>query len=130
MRIRPSLRRRAFTLLEVLVALVLLSVGILGVSTSAALVSRMIGDGARLTLAATVATARLEQLRAIPCASATAGAAVTRGVEERWSVAPMGGASLSALEVQLSVTYRLRTQISDGPTRTQRFRGAIHCSDA
>ena len=129
MRTRPSARRRGFTLLEVLIALVLLSIGILGVSMSAALVSRMVGDGSRLTLAAAIATARLEQLRSIPCASATSGTAVTRGVEERWSVAALGP-GLNALEVQLSVTYPLRTQFGTGPTRTQLFRGAIHCTDA
>lgn len=128
MRTPPSAHRRGFTLLEVLVALVLLSIGILGVAMSAASVSRMVGDGSRLTLAATIATARLEQLRAIPCASATSGTAITRGIEERWSVAAMG-AALSALEVQLSVTYPLRSQFNAGPTRTQLFRGAIHCTD-
>lgn len=128
MRTPPSAHRRGFTLLEVLVALVLLSIGILGVAMSAASVSRMVGDGSRLTLAATIATARLEQLRAIPCASATSGTASTRGIEERWSVAAMG-AALSALEVQLSVTYPLRSQFGAGPTRTQLFRGAIHCTD-
>ena len=129
MQLRPLRSRRAFTLLEVLTALVLLGVGILGVSASATLVSRMIGDGSRLTLAATIATARLEQLRAIPCASATSGTAITRGIEERWSVAAMGP-RLNALEVQLSVTYPLRTHFATGPTRTQLFRGAIHCTDA
>ena len=124
-----SAHRRGFTLLEVLVALVLLSIGILGVAMSAALVSRMVGDGSRLTLAATIAITRLEQLRAIPCASATSGTTITRGIEERWSVAAMG-AGLRALEVQLSVRYPLRTQSGTGPTRTQLFRGAIHCTDA
>lgn len=121
----PRRPRRAFTLLEVLVALVLLGVGILGLSGSATLVSRIIGDGSRLSLAATIATARLEQLRAA-CASATAGSAVTRGVEERWSVAPIRTSSPAALEVRISVTYPLRTR--SGPAaRTQRFRGAVPC---
>ncbi len=130
MRTRLPSRRRAFTLLEVLVALVLLGVGILGISASAALVSRMVGDGSRLNLAASIATTRLEQLRAMPCASATSGAATTRGVEERWSIAPMGPDPLRALEVQLSVTYRLRMNHGAGASRTQLFRGAVHCTNA
>ena len=113
----------AFTLLEVLIALVILGVGILGLSANAALVSRLIGDGSRLTLAATVATSRLEQLRATPCASATSGSATTRGIEERWSV---GAMSVSALDVEVSVTYPLRTGAGDS-SRTQRFRGGIPC---
>ena len=121
--------RRAFTLLEVLVALTLLGAGVLGLSASATLVSRMIGDGARLTLAATIATARLERLRALPCANATSGSATTRGIEERWSVTATGSPA-RALEVELSVTYRVRASHAPGAMRTQRFRGAVPCAAA
>lgn len=117
-----------FTLLEVLVALVVLSAGILGLAASSALVSRLIGDGSRLTVAATLATARFEQLRALPCSSVAAGAAVTRGIEERWTATPMGPPGASrALEVQLSVTYHLRAFRAGDPERTQQFTGAVPC---
>ena len=116
-----------FTLLEVLVALVLLGTGILGLVVTAALVSRLVGDGSRLTTAATVATARVEQLRAFGCTAAASGSAVTRGIEERWTIAPLGPGRPRGLEVQLSVTYRLRAFRGSDTTRTQRFRGAIPC---
>jgi prepilin-type N-terminal cleavage/methylation domain-containing protein len=116
-----------FALLEVLVALVILSAGILGLAGNAALVSRLVGDGSRLTVAATVATARLEQLRALPCGSVVPGQAVTRGIEESWTAAPMGSAEPRALEVRLSVTYRLRGGRSGDLRRTQRFTGAVPC---
>src|SRR5688572_18930958 len=117
--------RDGFTLLEVIVALVVLGTGILGLAASAALVSRLIGDGSRLTLAATVATARLEHLQSLPCGIIAAGAGVTRDVEERWTAASMGPPGQpSALEVQLSVTYRLRGHQSGDPARTQQFTGA------
>ena len=116
--------RRAFTFLEVLVALVILGVGVVGLSGNAALVSRLVGDGARLNLIAAIATARFEQLRALPCASVTPGNTITGGIEERWTVAPLGGAGHgSALQVEVTVTYRLRA----GPARTQRFRGGLPC---
>ena len=114
----------AFTLLEVLVALVILGVGILGLSANAALVSRLVGDGSRLTLAATVATARFELLRSMPCATATSGSARTRGIEHRWSVETT---SASTLEVEVSVTYPLRSGGAHS-SRTQRFRGAVPCA--
>jgi prepilin-type N-terminal cleavage/methylation domain-containing protein len=120
--------RRAFTLLEVLVALVILGVGVLGLSGHAALVSRLVGDGARLTLAATIATTRLEQLRALACASVSSGTGITYGIEERWSVAPMSASGrVTALEVQLSVTYQLRRRASGHSIRTQQFRGTVPC---
>lgn len=130
--VRPvSSTGEGFTLLEVLVALIVLGTGILGLSANAALVLRLVGDGSRLTVAATVATARLEQLRALPCASVAAGTAVTRGIEERWAVAPLGpGGAPRALEVHLTVTYRLRAFRQADPARTQSFRGAVPCHGA
>ena len=127
--VRPvSSTADGFTLLEVLVALVVLGTGILGLSANAALVLRLVGDGSRLTVAATVATARLEQLRALPCASVVAGTAVTRGIEERWTVAPLGpGGEPRALEIHQTVTYRLRAFRRPDPERTQSFRGAVPC---
>src|SRR5918993_2098459 len=130
MHLQPPRCRRAFTLLEVLLALVLLGTGILGLSASAGLVSRLVGDGSRLTLAAALATARLEQLRALPCASTTAGGATARGIEQRWTVTPMGASPPRALEIQITVTYRLRSHQGAGTTRTQAFRGAVPCADA
>ena len=120
--------RHAFTLLEVLVALVVLGVGILGLSGNAALVSRLVGDGSRLTLAATVASSRLEHLRTLPCAGITSGRATTRGIEETWSVAQMSPSLTSALEVQLTVTYPVRISSGARSSRTQRFRGAVPCT--
>ena len=121
-------RRPAFTLVEVLVALTTLGVGLLGLSASAMLVTRMVGDGSRLTVAATVAATRLETLRALPCAVTTSGSAVTRGIEERWTVAPIGAPDApSALEVAVSVSYRLRSVPRGDSARTQRFRGSLPC---
>jgi type II secretory pathway pseudopilin PulG len=130
--VRPvSSTGEGFTLLEVLVAFVVLGTGILGLSASAALVLRLVGDGSRLTVAATVVTARLEQLRALPCASVAPGTAVTGSIEERWAVAPLGpGGVPRALEVHLTVTYRLRAFRRAGPARTQSFRGAVPCHGA
>jgi prepilin-type N-terminal cleavage/methylation domain-containing protein len=117
--------RPAFTLLEVLIALLLLGVGILGLSGTATLVSRLVGDGSRMTLAATIAMNRLEQFHGVACASAASGSAMTRGVTERWTVTPLGA---RALEVAVSVTYPLRSRGGAGPARTQRFRGALPCA--
>ena len=120
--------RSGFTLLEILVALTLLGIGILGLTASTTLVSRLAGDGARLTLAATVATARFERLRALRCASATSGSASTRGIDERWSVATTG--SSRSLEVQLTVTYLVRARQGATPMRTQIFSSAVPCAGA
>jgi prepilin-type N-terminal cleavage/methylation domain-containing protein len=57
--------RSGFTIAESLVAVVVLSVGILALVGSAALTSRMAGRGAQSTRTGLVAAARIERLRQI-----------------------------------------------------------------
>ena len=57
--------RQGFTLIEVLVAVTVLGIGILGLVGSSAMVTRMIGRGRTDTMAADVLTSRADQLRRI-----------------------------------------------------------------
>lgn len=70
--------KRGFTIVEVLVAIVVLTVGLLGLVTTAALVTRMIGRGQRAAVAATFAAQRMERLRVTGCTSQTGGADTLR----------------------------------------------------
>jgi len=67
--------QRGFTIIEVIIAIVVLTVGLLGLVTTAALVTRMIGQGQRSAVAATFATQQAEQLRAGGCLARTDGSA-------------------------------------------------------
>jgi prepilin-type N-terminal cleavage/methylation domain-containing protein len=104
---------RGFTILEVMVAVVLLTVGVLALVSSSAMVSRMIGKGRGATVAVQVGAARLERLRRIAgsttprCVSPdfTGDSAVTDGVLEHWVVAPPSGAGL-ARRVSVILAYR------------------------
>ncbi len=64
---------RGFTIVEVIVAIIVLTVGLLGLVASSALVTRMIARGQRSNNAATFAARRLEILRATGCRSRAAG---------------------------------------------------------
>ncbi len=66
-------REQGFTLVEVIVAILVLTVGILGLVTSAALVTRMIARGQRSAVQSLFAQRRLEMLRSSACVSQTAG---------------------------------------------------------
>lgn len=89
---------RGFTLIEVLVAIVLLTVGVMALVGSAAMVSRMIGRGRGSTVAVQIATARLEKLRRLAgsttpkCSSPqfVSDSAITAGMSESWIVEPAG----------------------------------------
>ena len=85
--------RRGFTLVELMVAIIILAIGILGLAGTSAVITRQIGSASRQTVAATVAQSRFDSLSSIDCAGlAPAGGATsgtyssTRGVTERWRV--------------------------------------------
>ena len=106
-------RRNGFTMVEIMVALVLLTVGVMALVGSSAMISRMIGKGRGSTIAVQVATARLERLRRVAssttprCTSPefTTDSATTAGVAERWVVSPPSGGGLSR-RVSVVLTYR------------------------
>jgi prepilin-type N-terminal cleavage/methylation domain-containing protein len=104
-------RDRGFTVVEVLLALVVLVVGVLALVGSSALVSRMIGQGREATRASQAAAGRLEWLRQLarssspPCTDPQFGSgdSVSSGVNLRW-VVPAAGA---VRQVVLAVEYRI-----------------------
>jgi type II secretory pathway pseudopilin PulG len=89
----------AFTLVEVAVALVVLSVGVLALLGSAALMSRMIGRGRQSTLVGQVAATRIERLRQVafatipPCTGTEwrSDCAIGPGLTESWQILDPAG---------------------------------------
>ncbi|MDQ3222572.1 MAG: prepilin-type N-terminal cleavage/methylation domain-containing protein [Gemmatimonadota bacterium] len=98
-----------FTLIEVLVATLVLTVGIIALAGSSASVTRMIGRGKIETRAAQAATRRVEVLRLaakVPplCtdpAFASGGPVISGGMSESWQVPDSG----TPRHVRVSVTY-------------------------
>jgi prepilin-type N-terminal cleavage/methylation domain-containing protein len=86
--------RQGSTLIEVLMALTILSVGVLGLVGASATVNRMLGHGRWSSITMSVATRRMDLLRAMAqdstsCASLAGGSGVLAGgLTERWSVVP------------------------------------------
>ena len=71
--------RKGFSLIELMVAIMMLTVGLLGLAATTAVSTQMIGAGGRHTLAASVAQSRFETMQRGPCAALTAGSSYTRG---------------------------------------------------
>lgn len=106
-------REQGFTVVEVVVALLVLTVGVTALVGSSALVSRQIGRGRSIGNATQVAVQRLETLRRAAnrrtsvggskCqhSSFASGTATTRGVSESWGVASSG----TLRQVVDTVTY-------------------------
>jgi prepilin-type N-terminal cleavage/methylation domain-containing protein len=98
------------TLVEVLVAVVVLAIGIVALAGGSALVTRMIGRGKVETRAAQAASRRVEALRlaaysTTPRCTAAAfvsgGPVMDGGVSESWVVPPAG----KVRRVRVTVTY-------------------------
>jgi len=86
---------RGFTLVEVLIAVIVLGIGVTALVGSSALVTRMVGRGISETKAAEAANRRLESLRLLAyqtsprCTAggfASGGPTTTNTIRERWIV--------------------------------------------
>lgn len=106
--------RQGFTLVEVLVSLMVLSVGVMALVGSSATVTKMIGGGRHDTRAVLVAEKRLEILRQqayrqspwCSHASFASGTGTTLGMTERWGVSGTG----RTRTIADTVIYRVHRQ--------------------
>lgn len=83
--------RRGSSIIEVLIAFVLLMVAIGGLLSTSNAVARQMGGGRRQSVAASVAQSRLDSLASLSCTNlAQTGVAsasrTTRGIAESWTV--------------------------------------------
>jgi len=111
MRTHPRLRT-AFTLVELLIACLLLGVGVLGLASTAVAVARLTGDSTRSGEAVERGQARMETMRSSQCVAA-GGTLTMRGISEWWSSAPAaGGASLAdSVRYSEGVRHALHTEL-------------------
>ena len=102
--VRRSQSPRGFTLVELLVALLLLDVGLLGLVGFAAALSRDGNDTRATARAWAIASARIERMASVACGGTTAGSATSREVAEWFTDTP--GANETRL---LSDSVRIAT---------------------
>ncbi len=118
-----------FTILEILIAVVVLMVGVLGLVMTAALVTRMMGRANRAQLAANYASQRMEKMRTAACIDAqrTAGTdTLYRGgsliATNTWSYTALGNSyyRLSVITRWETVKNNLRSDTLEAgvPCRT------------
>jgi Tfp pilus assembly protein PilV len=98
---RPLSRlRAAFTLVELLVACLVLGVGVLGLASTSVAIARLTGDSARAGAAVERGQARVEAMRSSRCTT-SGGTVVVGGIAEWWATAPAPGGA----QLQDSVRY-------------------------
>ena len=78
--------RHGFTLVELLVAIVVFTIGALALAGTAGLVAMHVGDGGRLTITAHIARSVLDSLRSQSCDRARSGSSSRGSVVTTWAV--------------------------------------------
>ena len=110
--------RTGFTIVELLVAIVVLTIGVLALAATAGLVAAHVGDGGRLTTSAHAARSALDSLGGLACGRLTGGSSVRGGITVRWAVARD---SLAA-EISATAGSELRRR-----SRTDTYRATVPC---
>lgn len=104
--------RSGFTIVELLVAVMVLSIGLLALLGSSTLSSTTIGKSRRVDFASVFASRRIELLRSTACTNQGAGADTLRrgsSIEavNAWTVTDAGG---STFRIYLTTTYLVGTK--------------------
>lgn len=94
--------RTGFTLVELIVAMLMLTIGLLGLAGIGAVVLKQMRGGTYQTIAASIAQSRFEQFEGDVCNSITSGTATVRGMTETWTVSAVG---LRAKAIQDTVAF-------------------------
>ena len=113
--------RGGFTLVELMVAILLLGVGLSGLIATSGAISRMMGGSIRESTASSIAASRFEKLRGASCASIVSGTATTFGVTESWKVTTI---TPTSFDITDSLSY---VPISRRNTVKQAYRSYITC---
>ena len=110
--------QRGFTIIELLVAVVIFSVGLLALAGTASVIMTTLTSTQSRTIAAGVAESRFERIRATTCAARAGGSTKTRGITESWTLAHLARAD----DVTVAVTF-----LSNHQSRTETFRSFLPC---
>lgn len=118
-RTRVAARRSGVSMVEMMVAIVILAIGVLGMASTSGYVAGQMGGGKHQTVAATVSQQVYDSLTASPCASLASGTDTKRNVTVAWTVADSGRYKY----VQQTLTYKTRRG-----TRTLVYANLLPCS--
>jgi len=117
---RPRRARHGFTVIEMIIAIMVMSIGIMGLAGTARYVAMQMGNGRTQTIAATFATKIADSLSARRCAAIASGSQTKRGVTITWTVAD----SIRTKWVTEQVQYTTKS----GP-KTVNYLTVIQCPD-
>jgi prepilin-type N-terminal cleavage/methylation domain-containing protein len=114
--------RPGFTLVEMMVAVMILSIGLLGLASTAGYVVRQVSGGSQQGIVANAVQSRVEWMRSLPCVNIKDSTSIARGVREHWIPgATKNGVKWVVDTVKYSVSGSKKTQT------VQTYNMAIPC---
>ncbi|HVE77923.1 MAG TPA: prepilin-type N-terminal cleavage/methylation domain-containing protein [Gemmatimonadaceae bacterium] len=118
-----ALSRPGFTLVEMLLAIIVFAVGVLGLAGTSTVIMRQMNAAQQQSQAAVQAQARLDSLAGVSCVMLAAGGAMHRGVRHRWTVLRTPAvAPFSTARIADTVTW-----VTRGATKRQVYTTRIAC---
>ena len=105
---RATSARRGVTLIELLVAMTILSVGLMAIAGVSGSITRSLGESRSETLAATAAMARFERVAGTQCSSLTLNSVTSvssRNITEKYIVTDAGNNTRQIID---SVSWKTR----------------------
>lgn len=115
----PRSGRAGFTLVELIVAMLMLTIGLLGLAGVGGVVLKQMSSGTYQTIAASIAQSRFEQMEGDSCALITSGSATVRGMAENWTVASLG--------LRAKTVYDTVTVVSSSGTKKVGIHTVVSC---
>ena len=113
--------RRGFTLIEMIIAIIVMTIGIMGLASTAGYVAQQMGSGNMQTVAAALSTKVADSLSSRKCTSLVAGSQTKRGVTVAWTVTT----ATRTRTVDQTVTYKPKR----GSTKTISYRMVLQCPE-
>jgi len=93
--------QRGFTIVEILIAITVLTVGLLSFLGTSALITRMLARSDRAATATFYAQERIERLQGQPCGTMTSGNETrTGGYQVNWTLTPASGSERARIIVR------------------------------
>ena len=124
-RVSSRLRaRRGLTLIEIIIAIIVMSVGVMALAGTATYVGTQMGGGRAQTIAAAMSTKIADSLAARRCPSLVNGTQTNRGVTVTWTVTP----STPARTVRIDQTVQYKVQRGSA-VKTVSYQMIVDCPE-
>ncbi len=115
--------RRGLTLIEMIIAIIVMAIGVMALAGTASYVGTQMGGGRIQTIASAMSTKIADSLSSRKCPALVNGSQTNRGVTVEWRITP--ATPPRTVTVNQSVTYKLKR----GTTKIVNYQMVVDCPE-